>query len=85
MIVDLPEQCLEGNAEFLNGDWKVRRIPNVEGHKQQIRGWTFCIEAVRRNIVKVGKVKQVVFGYGDSDVDSSGSEESENDVGNMHE
>ena len=80
MIVDLPEQCLEGNAEFLNGDWKVRRIPKVEGHKQYLRGWTFCIEAVRRNLVKVSRAERVVFGYGDSGESSSSSEE--NEMGN---
>jgi hypothetical protein len=47
MIIDLDEQCVEGNAQLLNGDWRVRRTPRVEGHRQFLRGWTFCIEAVK--------------------------------------
>ena len=61
MIVNLPEECLEGNAEFHNGDWKARCTPKVERHKQYLRGWTFCIEAVRRNLVKVPKAEWVVL------------------------
>jgi len=40
---------------------------------------------VKRNLRKVGRAERVVFGYGNSDVDSSALEEVENDVGNMHE
>ena len=36
MIIDLLEQCLEGNAEFLYGDWKARHTPKVERHKQYL-------------------------------------------------
>ena len=85
MIIDLEEQCIEGNVAILNGDWRVRCTPKVERQKQYLRGWTFRLEAVRRNLSRVPRLERVVFGYGDSDVDSSGSEESENDVGNMHE
>jgi hypothetical protein len=77
MIIDLDEQCVEGNAQLLNGDWRVRCTPRVEGHRQFLRGWTFCIEAVKRNLRKVGRAERVVFGCRDSDEDSSEEEEEE--------
>ena len=85
MVIDLDEQCVEGNVVILNGDWRVRHTPRVERQRQYLRGWTFRLEAVRRNLVWVPRLERVVFGYGDSDVDSSASDEVENDVGNMHE
>ena len=80
MIINLDEQCVEGNAQLLNGDWKVRHTPRVEGHKQSLRVLTFCIEAVKRNLVKVGGAERIVFGYGDSDEDSSSLEEEDGDM-----
>ena len=77
MIIDLDEQCVEGSTPLLNGDWKVRRTPRVEGQRQFLRGWTFCIEAVKRNLKRVGMTERVIFGYGDSDEDSSEEEEEE--------
>ena len=77
MIIDSDEQCIEGNAHLLNGDQKVRRTPTIEGHKPFLRGWTFCIDAVKRNLVKINRAERVVFGYGDSDEDSSSLEEEE--------
>ena len=49
MIIHLNEQCVERNAQLLNGDWKVGHTLRVEEHKQFLREWTFCIEAVKRN------------------------------------
>jgi len=77
MIIDLPEQCPEENTEFFNGDWNARHTPKVQRHKQYLRGWTFCTEAVRRNLIKVTRAKWVVFGYGDNNESSSASEENE--------
>jgi hypothetical protein len=74
MIIDLDEQCVEGIPQLLNGDWRVRRTPRVEGNRQFLRGWTFCSEAVKRNLRSVGRSERVVFGYGDSDEDSSEEE-----------
>jgi hypothetical protein len=85
MVINLNEQCVEGNVAILNGDWRVRRTPRVEKHRQYLRGWTFRLEAVRRNVVLVPLLERVVFGYGDSNVDSSSSEEVGNDVGDMNE
>ena len=80
MINDLEKQCVEGNDVILNGDWRVRRTPRVERQRQYLRGWTFCLEAVRRNVVRVPRLERAVFGYGDIDVDSSASD----DVGDMN-
>ena len=81
MIIDLDEQCVEGNTQLLNGDWRVRRTPRVEGHRQFLRGWTFSSEAVKRNLRKVGRAERVVFGYGDSDGGTSEDEENDLNMG----
>lgn len=77
MVIDLSEEGIEWNVKFLIGVWNVRHTPKVERNKQYLRGWTFFIEAVRRNLVKVGMAEWVVFGDGDSDKSSSTSEEEE--------
>ena len=82
MIIDLDEQCVEGNAQLLNGDWKVGCTPRVEGLRQFLGGWTFCIEALNRSLVKVSTADRVVFGYGDYESSSSSSEEEENEMEN---
>ena len=51
MINDLDEQCVKGNAELLNGNWRVRCTPKVEKNRQYLRGWTFRLDATRRNLV----------------------------------
>jgi len=81
MLIDLDEQCVEGNVQLLNGDWRVRRTPRVDGQRQFLRGWTFAIEAVKRNLRKVGRAERVVFGYGDSDGDSEEEDENEGNMG----
>jgi hypothetical protein len=85
MVINLDEHCIEGNVAILNGDWRVRHTPRVEKHRRYLRGWTFLLEAVRRNLVRVPRLERVVFGYGDSDVDNSSSDETENEIGNMDE
>lgn len=57
IIIDLNEQCGEGNVAILDGDWRVRHTPRIEKHRQYFRGWTFCLEPVRRNLIWVPLLK----------------------------
>jgi hypothetical protein len=80
ILINLDEQCIEGNVVILNGDRRVRWTLRVERQRQYLRGWTFHLEAVRRNVVRVPRLERAVFGYGDIDVDSSTSD----DVGDLN-
>ena len=69
-IVNLPFQCVEGDYRPHWGNWAMKGMQRVNGHKQY-QFVTFRLVSVEDLLERVAEAQEEVYGYADGESESS--------------